>query len=64
MLGGDQGRAEEVETEMSTNPLTTFVALMTQEMEQASAPDPSKQDDRSQNGDSKDVVIDDSQCRR
>jgi hypothetical protein len=64
MLGGDQGRAEEVETEMSTNPLTTFVALMTQEMEQAAAPDPSKKDDQTQNGDSKDVVIDDSQCKR
>jgi hypothetical protein len=67
MLGGNEGLAEQVVTELSSNPLTTFVTLLVKEEERQKRQEKERdQDKRERDRErrrSQDIPADDQQCR-
>jgi hypothetical protein len=58
LTGVDESFAEQVVTEMTSNPLTTFVTLLAKELDKTDDAPP-KRDHRP----TQDIPIDDNQCR-
>ena len=63
MLQGDQALAEQVVTELSSNPVTTFVALVVKEAEKAGDAGPDAKKDRREQAGGREVPVDDQVCR-
>ena len=63
MLQGDQALAEQVVTELSSNPVTTFVALIVKEAEKAGEPGPDPKQDRREPAGGREIPVDDQVCR-
>jgi hypothetical protein len=67
MLGGDEALAEQVVTELASNPVTTFITLLVQEEEkqrqQEEERDKDKRERERERRRSQDIPADDQQCR-